>query len=97
MDLDDILPIENFSDLTIQNLADRMQRSNSFEQYVYRESEMDELWRLLDVAVRTGDPDGLRSEEKLRMMRDIVHKAHDLVGMEGKPKEAAETLREALI
>ncbi len=97
MDLDDILPIENFSDLTIQNLADRMQRSNSFEQYVYRESEMDELWRLLDVAVRTGDPDGLRSEEKLRMMRDLVHKAHDLVGMEGKPKEAAEILREALI
>ena len=97
MDLDEILPVENFSDLTIQMLADRMQRSTTFEHFVYRESEMDELWRLLDIAVRSGDPDGLRDEEKLRSMRSIVHKAHDLVGMDGKPKEAAEVLREALI
>lgn len=97
MDLDDILPIENFSDLTIQVLAERMARSATPEQFIYRESEMDELWRLLDIAVRAGDPDGLRDREKLHMMRDLVHRAHDLVGMEGKPKEAAEALREALI
>ena len=98
MDLDDILPIENFSDLTIQVLADRMQRSSTQEQFINRESEMDELWRLLDIAVRAGaDPDGLRDSEKLHMMRDLVHRAHDLVGMEGKPKEAAEVLRGALI
>lgn len=96
VDLDDIIPVENFSDLTIQILAERLQRSRTAEHYIYRESELDELWRLLDIACRSGDPDGLRGSEELRSMRFIVHRAHDLVGMEGKPKEAAEVLREAL-
>jgi len=96
LDLDEVLPIENFSDLTIQMLADRLQRSTTVEQHIYRESEMDELWRLLDIAVRSGDPDGVRSAARLAAMRDAVHRAHDLVGMDGKPKEAAEALRHAL-
>ena len=96
MDLDDILPVENFSDLTIQQLADRLQRSHTAEHHIYRESELDELWRLLDIACRSGDPDGLRGEETLRNMRDVVHRAHDLVGVDGKPQEAAEMLRSAL-
>ena len=96
MDLDDVLPVENFSDLTIQMLSDRMHRSRSPEQFIYRESEMDELWRLLDIAVSAGDPDGLRDEARLRQMREVVHRAHDLVGMDGKPQEASAVLREAL-
>jgi hypothetical protein len=97
VDLDDIIPVENFSDLTIQTLADRLQRSRTDEQCIYRECELDELWRLVDIAVRSGDPDGLRSEEQLRQIRDLVHRAHDLVGMDGKPAEAAAILREALV
>ena len=97
LDLDDILPVENFSDLTIQTLADRLQRTRTAEQCIYRESELDEVWRLIDIAVRSGDPDGLRDNETLRMMRDAVHRAHDLVGMESKPVEAAAALREVLI
>lgn len=96
MDLDDVIPVENFSDLTIQVLVDRLQRTRSAEQCIYRESELDELWRLLDIAVRAGDPEGLRSKDTLSRMRDAVHKAHDLVGMDGKPKEAADMLRTAL-
>lgn len=96
MGLEDIVPVENFSDLTIHMLADRMQRSSTLEQCIYRESEMDELWRLLDIAVRAGDPDALRDEDSLRRMRDAVHRAHDLAGMDGKPKEAAEVLRSLL-
>jgi len=97
VELDDILQVENFSDLTIQALADRLQRSKSAEHCIYRETELDELWRLIDIAVRAGDPDGLRDRETLREMRDLVHRAHDLVGMDGKPLEAAATLREILI
>ncbi len=96
MDLDDILPVENFSDLTLQVLADRLQRTRTDEQCIYRESELDELWRLVDIAISAGDPDGLRDETTLRMMRDAIHKAHDLVGMDTRPKEAAEVLREAI-
>lgn len=96
MDLDDVLPIENFSDLTIQMLAERLQRSTSAEQHIYRESELDELWRLLDIAERRGDPDGVRDADWLSAMRESVHRAHDLVGMDGRPKEAAEVLRKAL-
>lgn len=97
MDLDDILPVENFSDLTIQTLADRLQRTKNAEQCIYRETELDEVWRLIDIAARSGDPDGLRDAETLRRMRDAVHRAHDLVGMDGKPLEAAAVLREILI
>lgn len=96
MDLDDVMPVENFSDLTIQTLAERLLRTKSAEQCIYRESELDELWRLVDIAMRAGDPDGLRDSEKLHQMRDAIHRAHDLVGMESKPVEAAEALREAL-
>jgi hypothetical protein len=96
LDLDDVMPIENFSDLTIQTLADRLQRSTTAEHHIYRESELDELWRLLDIATRNKDPDGLRNSEWLAGMRSAVHRAHDLVGMEGRPKEAAEALRQAL-
>jgi hypothetical protein len=96
VDLDDVLPVENFSDLTIQALVDRLGRTKTAEQCIYRESELDELWRLVDIAVSAGDPDGARDSEKLRQMRGAIHRAHDLVGMDGKPKEAAEALREAL-
>jgi len=96
LDLDDVLPIETFSDLTIQTLIDRLSRSTTAEQHIYRESELDELWRLLDIAERTGDPEGLRGVEWMRAMRAAVHRAHDLVGMDGKPKDAAAVLSAAL-
>ena len=96
MDLDDVIPVENFSDLTFQVLADRLMRTRTAEQCIYRESELDELWRLIDIAVRAGDPDGLRDTETLEHMRDAVHEAHDLVGMDTKPKEAAAALRKVL-
>lgn len=96
MDLNDVLPVDNFSDLSIQMLADRLQRSTTNEQHIYRESELDELWRLLDIAAKRGDSDGVRDQTWLVAMRNSVHRAHDLVGMDGRPKEAADILRKAL-
>jgi len=97
VDLDTILPVETMSDLTIQTLVERLQRSRTPEQFIYRESELDELWRLVDIALRAGTSADMRGEERLRQMRDAIHRAHDLVGMDGKPLEAAAALREALI
>ncbi len=97
MDLDSIYPVDNMSDLTIQTLVDRIERSTKEEQFIYRETELDELWRLIDIAEKTGDPEGMRSKEQLHQMRNAIHRAHDLVGMDSKPLEAAEALREALL
>lgn len=98
MDLDDAIAVENFSDLTIQTLADRLQRTKTAEQCIYRESELDELWRLLDIAVRSSALAEIGHDPaRLALMRDIVHRAHDLVGMDDRPQEAATVLREALL
>lgn len=96
MDLDSILPVENMSDITIQTLVDRNLRSTRAEHFIYREVELDELWRLVDIAVRTGHSDEQRSPERLINMRAAIHRAHDLIGMDSKPIEAAAALREAL-
>lgn len=96
MDLDSIFPVDNLSDLTLQTLVDRIARSTSEEHFIYRETELDELWRLADMAVSRGDLVGHRSPEQVLAMRAAIHRAHDLVGMDGKPLEAAEALRAAL-
>jgi hypothetical protein len=97
LDLDSIYPVDSMSDLTVQTLVDRIARSRTEEQFVYRETELDELWRLVDIAIRAGTDESGRGEERLRQMRDSVHRAHDLIGMDAKPLEAAAALREALI
>lgn len=96
MDLDSIFPVDNMSDLTVQTLVDRIQNSRTEEHFIYRETELDELWRLVDVAIRTGDSEEGRSNERLRQMHTAIYRAHDLIGMDGKPTEAAAALREAL-
>lgn len=96
MDLDSILPVDNLSDLTLQALIDRIARSTTDEHFIYRETELDELWRLADMAVRRGEAVGHRGPDQVLAMRDAIHQAHDLVGMEGKPLEAAEALRAAV-
>jgi hypothetical protein len=96
LDIDTVIPVEAVSDLVIQTLIDRIQRSTTFEQFIYRENELDELWRLLDIALRAGEPIGSRKTPELERLRDAVHRAHDLVGMDGKPAEAAATLRAVL-
>jgi hypothetical protein len=96
MDLDSIFLVDNLSDLTLQTLVDRIARSTTDEQFIYRETELDELWRLADMAVRTATTDGHRNQAQLEAMRAAIHRAHDLVGMDGKPIEAAEALRQTL-
>ena len=84
MDLDQLHPIEDLSRRTLMELSERIARSRTEEQFVYRECEIDEVWRLLGPAHAPGDNVALRA---------AVMEVHDLVGVDGDPRRAAERLR----
>ena len=95
MDLDDILEADACDRATVSKLVDRLRGSRTPEQLIYRETELDELWRLVEAAVRQTAEPGAR--ERLTRLRDAVEAAHDLVGVEQRPEAAAARLQEALI
>lgn len=90
------VPIDDFSDETLRNIVAHLEESTTFEHFVYRESELDEVCRLVDDALRGGQG---RTDERQRARWQIVFEAardaHDLVGVE-EPARAAERLRQIL-
>jgi len=95
MDLDDILEAESFDRATLTTLAERLRASKTLEHFVYRESELDEVWRLIDVAVARADNATQRA--RLTQLRAAVVEAHDLVGVDHRPAAAANRLSEAIL
>ena len=95
MDIDDILEAEDFGRATLTRLADRLRASTTLEQFIYRETELDEVWRLVDVAMSAAET----SAERLRLaaLREAVVTAHDMVGIEHRPVAAASRLGEAVL
>ena len=91
--LDEIHDIDDWSQITIWVLIDRIQKSSGFEHYIYRESELDELWRILDIASATALREGSMEAEKLLHLKSIAMKAHDLIGVEENLAAAAELLK----
>lgn len=74
----------------IDVLIDLLERSRTPEQFIYREVELDELWRWLDDELREEqDPERLAA---LGAMKQHVMRAHDL-SAEGAVQEAAGELR----
>ena len=51
MDPDDINAVEDYSPETLTKLSDALERSTSREHFIYREAELDDLWRVLDTAL----------------------------------------------
>jgi hypothetical protein len=90
---------------TIEGVARRLRNSRGFVQLVYRESELDALWSLADLAVGKAaehDPppaagplglEGAGPEDRLQL-RALIHEAHDLAAA-SHPAEAADLLSEA--
>lgn len=90
---------------TIEGIARRLRSSRGFVQLVYRESELDALWSLADLAVGKAaehDPpegagplgvEGAGPEDR-RQLRDLIHEAHDLVAA-SRTNEAADLLTRA--
>jgi hypothetical protein len=89
--LDDIHDIDDYSELTLRAMIDRLERTTTAEQCVYRETELDELWRVVDMALPVAAD--APSRAWLTRLKGAVVAAHDLVGMECRPAEAAHVLR----
>lgn len=89
--LDDIHDIDDLSDIAIAAMTDRLERSVTPEHFVYRETELDEMWRLVDMALLGAGSADARA--RLARLKAAVMRAHDLVGVDGLPREAAEALR----
>ena len=94
--LDDIVDIGDFTDATLLALATRLERSSTFQEFIAREIELDELWRRLETGLKAtaDDPGALDVRRTLEAMFRLVWEAHDLAG-EGRPSEAAARLRQA--
>jgi len=90
------VPIDDFSDATLRNIVVHLEESTTFEHFVYRESELDEVCRLVDDALR-GCEGRVDAQQRARwqIVFDAARDAHDLVGIE-EPARAAERLRQIL-
>jgi hypothetical protein len=88
-----VVLVEDFTPDTLENIIAHLEVSNQFEHFVYRESEMDSLWRLVEMAVRA-EGDGPNAP-RLQRMLEAAREAHDLVADE-RPHDAANRLRDVL-
>jgi hypothetical protein len=96
MELADVATIADFSNETLLGLAERLERSQTFQEHIIREVELDEIFRRVDSAVRLAEQDGdLDSVTTLQTVRALVFEAHDLAG-HGMPLDAAGRLRAAM-
>jgi hypothetical protein len=97
MEFEDVAPIPDFSNETLLALAERLERSRSFQELIIREVELDEVYRRVDAAVRQAQMREVDLEESkvLASVRGLVFEAHDLAS-QGQPLEAARKLRAAM-
>ena len=79
----DAIAIETLTSSTIRKIAERLALAKTFEEFVYRESEMDALFTLADIAITTSRESehpllarGI-SLEILGRLRQLVFAAHD--------------------
>ena len=97
MNLTDIVEIKDFSNDTLLSLAERLEQSRTFQEFIMREVELDEIYRRVDTAVKEAyeldeTPQAIAGLERLAA---LVFEAHDLAA-EGEPLAAARRLRQAM-
>lgn len=98
IDPNEICDIQDYSAVTLAAEVDRLLASNAPEHFIYRECELDEIWRLIDLDISSlrassGPP---AEVARLERLRGIIMQAHDLVGVAGDPAAAAQQLRPLL-
>jgi hypothetical protein len=92
IDLDYAQELDQLSKDRLIVLATRIGRSTTPEQLIYRELEIDQVWRLLD---QGEDVAGLAPSLQQDLTQQIEY-IHDLVGVHHDARKAAATLRAAL-
>lgn len=79
---------------TLLGIAERLEEASTFADQIYRESEIDALWTLVDIQVRqaelAGDAEAL---DRWRELHRRLWVAHDLIP-DGRCAESAAVLRE---
>jgi hypothetical protein len=82
-----LVKIEELAPATVETVIAQIEVSRTADHFVYRESELDALWSLADMAVRRSEPGAV--------VRQLLWSAHDLVG-EGRGHEAVAELRKLI-
>ena len=81
MDLDHAQSIGDLAPPTLLALSERIRRSVSEEERAYRESELDEVWRLIDCALDAARRNGeTREMARLSALQKLAWDVHDIVG-----------------
>ena len=87
-----IYQVTNLEVATILAVADRTEQATSFEDLIYRESEVDALWSLCDIQVKQAQINDSPELPKWLALREKLWRAHDLIP-EGEVAESAAVLR----
>jgi hypothetical protein len=98
IDPNEVCDIQDYSAETLAREIDRLLASSGPEHFIYRECELDEIWRLLDLDISSLRASGGPPAEvaRLERFRGIIMQAHDSVGVAGDPTAAAQELRALL-
>ena len=95
-EVDQVVWIEDLSVKTLVALIERLEQSESMEQLIFREAEMDDAYRQAEADVRLAETTGEgQTLAQLLRIRDIVSQAHDLVGLQAIP-EAIQELNQVI-
>ncbi len=94
IDPNEVCDIQDYSAATLGAEVERLLASSTPEQLIYRECELDEMWRLIDLDIASLKVSGGAASElaELERLRDIVMQAHDLVGVSADTAAAAQRL-----
>lgn len=98
MDPEQLYGINDLAIATLQMLCIRIETSTSIEQLIYRESELDEVWRLADGALADANRNcaGALEVGRIESLRALAMQVHDLLGVAEDAPAAAACLRTAL-
>jgi len=90
--------IRGLDDAQVGALIQRLENSHTLEHLIYREAELDEVWRFVEAALREAARQGGSGElgEVLTALREAVEKVHDLVGDDDDAIAAAQELRRSI-